>query len=93
MPFEYNEHSVRVGAGRLKMAVEEYRKRVEAGLKWCPGAKHWTPRDDFNRNWGNRDGLQPVCRACAQQQRLKNRADNRQRFMRESADAVRGGAA
>jgi hypothetical protein len=92
MFLEHNEHAVRVGAGRLKATVEEYRKHLEAGLKWCAGGKHWTARGDFHRNWGNRDGLSPVCRACLQAQRLKYRADNHQRFLHESAGPARGEA-
>ncbi len=76
----------------LKITVEEYRKNREAGLKWCAGGKHWTARGDFHRNWGNRDGLSLICKECLRAQSHKYRADNRERFMRESVGPANGEA-
>lgn len=56
------EYRMQRGAGRLGIPLEEYRRQVEAGLKWCTGCKVWQPRDQFGPSKSLLAGLMPECR-------------------------------
>lgn len=56
-----DEHRWRLGAKLLGISVDEYRRHVQAGLKWCSGCRCWQLRTAFGRHPRYVDGLNSVC--------------------------------
>jgi len=56
------ELSIRLGASHLGIDPYEYRRKVEAGLKWCSLDQDWEPRERFGPNVNRADGLHTSCR-------------------------------
>lgn len=48
-------------AQRVGVTVEEYERRVAAGLKWCTACKAWQPRSEFVVDRSRSDGLRARC--------------------------------
>lgn len=53
----------KTSAARVGVSVEEYRKRIDAGEKWCIGCKSWHDRAEFATDRSRTDGLTAACRA------------------------------
>ncbi len=51
----------KVSAGRVGLTVEEYRKRIDAGEKWCHAHRAWHPTAEFGKDRSRGDGLAATC--------------------------------
>jgi hypothetical protein len=57
-----SDHGAKIAAGRLGIAVDEYRRHEAAGEHWCPRCESWVPWEQFRVRKG-RDGY---CAPCMQ---------------------------
>lgn len=59
------DHRIAIGATRIGVTRDEYRRHVEAGLKWCAGHHDWHPRnaDTFYQRRTTPDGFDTNCKA------------------------------
>lgn len=48
-------------ATRIGVSLEEYRRQVSVGCKWCRLCKQFHPAEVFNRDRTRRDGLSTSC--------------------------------
>lgn len=70
---------------RIDVPLEECRRRVMAGERWCRFHGRWEPLSSFNRTEANSpDGFQYVCRA-GQRERARRRRAGRDRLRAEGA--------
>lgn len=51
----------KVAARRAGLTVDEYRRRLASGLKWCTSCKEWHPRSAFTKDATRFDGLDAHC--------------------------------
>ncbi len=79
--------AVRVGVG-----VDEYRKRVDGGEKWCTGCKAWHPVADFPRDRTRADGRKARCLAAERGKPRHPRDPEHERARKAVAYAIRCGA-
>lgn len=54
-----------VAAKRLGVTVEEWRRRRDAGEKWCHECSAWHPVSAFAADKSRGDGLKAICRRCS----------------------------
>lgn len=67
------EGAIKVSAQWAGCTVEEYKRRVAAGEKWCTLCATWHPRDEFGADKSRHDGKAASCRE-------SRRADARARY-------------
>ncbi len=58
------EGAVKIAAKKAGISVEEYRQRMEHGLKKCSTCKQWKTTDSFTKDNSRFDGLKSRCREC-----------------------------
>lgn len=58
------EHRIAIGATMIGISRDQYRRHVEAGLKWCPTHRDWHPRttEFWYRRPTTADGLDSMCK-------------------------------
>lgn len=56
--------AIRAASARLGMAVDEYERRLAAGLKRCVGCGEWMETSAFGRDSSRGDGYDPRCLVC-----------------------------
>jgi hypothetical protein len=64
---------IKVAAIRCGVTVDDYRRAVEAGLKWCRGCADFVEREKFGGDRSRGDGLSSTCSSCREVERWKNR--------------------
>lgn len=55
--------SIKTAARRVGCSINEYRRSLLSGKKWCTACKNWHPRSDFTNDRSRSDGLRASCRA------------------------------
>ena len=65
------EGSQKIAASKAGVTVDEYRRLMAKGLKWCTGCRAWHPTEEFGSDVSRWDGLSAVC---ASARRAKARA-------------------
>jgi hypothetical protein len=58
------EGAIKIAAKKAGLSVEEYKARLEAGLKRCTKCKEWKPATRFNIDKSRWDGLTAKCTDC-----------------------------
>lgn len=48
------DHGILTAAPRIGVSVEEYRRQLALGNKWCSGHRRWCPLATFARVWSVR---------------------------------------
>ena len=56
--------TIKVAAKKLRLTLEEYITKKDAGMKWCTKGKHWVPISEFAKDASRGDGLKSTCRKC-----------------------------
>jgi hypothetical protein len=77
--------ALKIAASRRCLSLEEYRAKIDAGLKWCTGCKEWHPVEQFNADRSRGDSRAVRC-AMSDQSR-----DRRSYFRREKEPKPRRG--
>jgi hypothetical protein len=60
-----HEGAIKTAAKHAGIPVDEYRRRIAAGLKKCTECREWKPTDDFAIDRSRSDGLLARCRSCS----------------------------
>jgi len=58
------EGAVKIAAKKAGLTVEEYRARLDDGLKKCTKCKEWRGTGEFNKDSSRWDNLSPSCHNC-----------------------------
>lgn len=61
---EWTDRTWRTAARRAGLSVEEYRRLVESGLKYCWRCRAWRLRDEFGVDRSRWDGRSAICTPC-----------------------------
>src|SRR5882757_2011609 len=55
------EGAIKIAAKKLCLSVDQYRKKIDIGLKHCTICKKWHKRELFSSDLSRGDGLYPSC--------------------------------
>ena len=72
-----------VAAKRAGFPVDEYRRCIDAGDKWCYACRAWHPNDAFSKDRSRFDGLSSACRVCVSEK-------SRSRYVPKPKRVLRG---
>jgi hypothetical protein len=61
------EGAIKIAAGKIGITVNEYKKLISKGLKWCFACRTWKKHKEFHKNPARKDGLGGQCGKCQNQ--------------------------
>lgn len=58
------EGALKVAAGKIGIPIEQYKKNIADGLKWCYKCRTWRQRSQFDVDKSRGDGRTAACIEC-----------------------------